>query len=143
MKSIITKAAAGALFGGSLMFTGGLGMASAAPVQVQDGLVNLALGDITVLEDVNVGVAAQVTALVCDGVDVGNVTALATAVDAGTDDQEVLCQSDAGPVTVTQNGPGNSENAPGRAENNNAPGNSENTPADSGTGDAENVPGTR
>jgi hypothetical protein len=114
MKSMIKKAAASAVFGGALMFTGGLGLASAAPVQVQDGLVNLALGDITVLEDVNVGVAAQVTALVCDAVDVGNVTALATAVDAGSEDQEILCESDAGPVTVTQNGPGNSENAPGR-----------------------------
>lgn len=114
MTSMIKKAVAGAVFGGSLMFTGGLGLASAAPVQVQDGLVNLALGDLTVLEDVNVGVAAQVTALVCDAVDVGNVTALATAVDEDSDDQEVLCQSDAGPVTVTQNGPGNSENAPGR-----------------------------
>jgi hypothetical protein len=113
--TIMKRVAGGAVVGGSLLFTAGLGVANAAPVQIQDGLVNLALGDITVLEDVNVGVAAQITALVCDVADIGNITALATAVDAGSDDQEVLCQSAAGPVTVTQNGPGNSENAPGRS----------------------------
>lgn len=109
MQNILKKATGAAVIGGSLAFTAGLGLASAAPVQVQDGLVNVALGNITVLEDVQVGVAAQITALVCDAVDVGNVTALATAVDTGSDDQEVLCQSDAGPVTVTQNAPGQSE----------------------------------
>ncbi len=110
---MMKRVAAGTVVGGSMLLTAGLGVANAAPVQVQDGLVNLALGNITVLQDVNVGVAAQITALVCDVADIGNITALATAVDTGSDDQEVLCQSTAGPVTVTQNGPGNSENAPG------------------------------
>jgi hypothetical protein len=48
---------------------------------VQNGLVNVALGRIT-LTDINVGVAAQIAAAVC-GVDVGPVAVLATAVDAG------------------------------------------------------------
>ena len=114
MASMMKKAAAGAVLGGSLLFTGGMGIASAQPVQIQDGLVNLALGDITVLEDVNVGVAAQVAALVCPGVDVGNVTALATAVDVGDETQSVVCTTPGGQdIVLTQNGPVNSYNAPG------------------------------
>jgi hypothetical protein len=115
MTSMVKRAAAGALMGGSLLFTAGMGVASAQPVQIQDGLVNLALGDITVLEDVNAAVAANVAALVCPGIDVGNVTALAEAVDVGDEEQNVLCTAPGGQsIEVTQNGPGNSENAPGR-----------------------------
>lgn len=52
--------------------------AAVAPAQaqpIQDGLVNVAVGDVTVLEDVNFGVAAQVAANVC-GVKVGPVAPL-------------------------------------------------------------------
>jgi len=49
----------------------------AAQTAVQDGLVNVAVGDVTILEDVNIGVAAQVIAQVC-GVKVGPVAVLAT-----------------------------------------------------------------
>ena len=73
----------------------------AAPIQNQDGLVNVAVGDVTILEDVNVGVAAQVAANVC-GVRVGPVAVLGTAVDA-SGATETVCTTDQGPVTLQQN----------------------------------------
>ena len=75
--------------------------ASAAPAQIQDGLVNVAIGDVTILEDVNVGVAAQVAAQVC-GVKVGPVAVLGSAVDRSGATRTV-CESDQGPVTIRQN----------------------------------------
>ena len=42
MQNIMKKTAAGAVIGGSLLFTG-MGVAQAAPPQIQDGLVNLAI----------------------------------------------------------------------------------------------------
>lgn len=79
----------------SLVFTGA--MATPAPAQAQqDGLVNVAVGDVTILEDVNVGVAAQVAAQVC-GVKVGPVAVLGQAVDRSGATRTV-CQSDQGAV---------------------------------------------
>ncbi|MCT7658110.1 hypothetical protein [Mycobacterium deserti] len=113
MQSIVKKLSAGAVMGGALLFTGGMGLASAQPpIIAQDGLVNLNIGDVTVLEDVNVAVVAQVVAQVCD-VDV--TAAVLGAVDQ-TGDENTVCTIDGlGPITVTQNGPGNAENAPGAA----------------------------
>ena len=71
-----------------------------AAQQRQDGLVNVAIGDITV-EDVNVGIAALVAANVC-GVQVGPVVLLAQRVDA-TSAQRVVCTTDTGNVVLTQN----------------------------------------
>ena len=86
------------------VFAGGalIGVAAVpAMAQVQDGLVNVAIGDVTILEDVNVGVAAQVAAQVC-GVKVGPVAVLGRAVDrSGATD--TVCTSDQGPVTILQN----------------------------------------
>ena len=53
--------------------------ASAQPNQNQRGLVNVAVGDVTVLENVGIGVAAQLAANLC-GLTVGNVAALAAGV---------------------------------------------------------------
>ena len=98
---LITKAAAGTALAGSLFLAGGMAPASAAPTQVQDGLVNVAVGDVTILQDVNVAVAAQVAANIC-GVKVGPVAALGRAVDrsgaTGT-----VCTTDQGPVDLVQN----------------------------------------
>ena len=79
----------------------GAGVASTAGAQVQDGLVNVAIGDVTILEDVNIGVAAQVAANVC-GVKVGPVVVLGRAVDrsGGT---RTVCTTNQGPVTISQN----------------------------------------
>jgi hypothetical protein len=74
--------------------------ASAAP-QFQDGLVNVAVGDITITDAVDVGVAAQVAATIC-GVKVGPVAVLGRAVDRSGDTRTV-CTTDQGPVTLTQN----------------------------------------
>lgn len=75
--------------------------ASAANNANQDGLVNVSVGDIDLLNNARVGVAAQVAATVC-GVKVGPVAVLGTAVDAsGT--TSTVCTTDQGPVTISQN----------------------------------------
>lgn len=86
------------LFASALLFAGVAGTASA---QTQDGLVNVMIGDVTILENVDIGVAAQVAANVC-GVRVGPVAVLATQVDR-SGDMETVCETDQGDVTITQN----------------------------------------
>jgi hypothetical protein len=72
----------------------------AASAQQQDGLINVAIGDITI-EDVNVGVAAQIAANVC-GLQVGPVAVLGQAVDRSGGDRTV-CTTDQGDVVFSQN----------------------------------------
>src|SRR3954454_24583946 len=67
-KSIVT------LFAGAAMVTAVAAPASAAGPQNQDGLVNVAVGDVTILQDVNVAAVVGVAANVCD-VTVGPVSA--------------------------------------------------------------------
>ena len=105
---------AGAVLGGSLLFTAGLGMAMAQPATAQDGRVNVSIGNAGVLEDVDVTAAAQIAAGVCD-VDVNSANALAQAADTEGTDQTV-CTNNLGTVAIQQNGPGHSENAPGQAQ---------------------------
>jgi len=101
----------------SVLFVSGFMGASAAPNTTQDGLVNVAVGDVTALQNVNVGVAAQIVANVC-GLDVGPIAILAQQVDA-SGAQNTVCTSTAGaPVTLTQNtgntgGPGGNSGHPG------------------------------
>ncbi|BBY95921.1 hypothetical protein MGALJ_55900 [Mycobacterium gallinarum] len=113
MNSIMKRASAGAVLGGSLLFTAGLGMAGAQPLNLQDGLVNVGVGDVTILEDVNVGVAATVAAAIC-GINVSDVNVLATQVDADGG-QQTVCDVPGGDVLLTQNAgtPGQSGQAPG------------------------------
>ena len=54
----------------------------APSLQNQSGLVNVAIGDVTILENVSVGVAANVAAAIC-GVQVGPVAVLANQAAAG------------------------------------------------------------
>jgi hypothetical protein len=82
----------------ALLFVGAAGPASA---QQQDGLVNVAVGDVTILQDVNVGVAAQVAANVC-GVKVGPVAVLATQVDR-SGAQQTVCTTGGQAIRLTQN----------------------------------------
>ncbi len=90
------------VFAGTAIVVAATAPASAAqPVQEQDGLVNVAVGDITILEDVNVGVAAQVAAQIC-GLKVGPVAVLGRAVDR-SGETTTVCESDQGPVTLEQN----------------------------------------
>ena len=81
-----------------MLFVGAAGPASA---QQQDGLVNVAVGDVTILQDVNVGVAAQVAANVC-GVKVGPVALLATQVDR-SGATHTVCTTGTQAVRLTQN----------------------------------------
>ena len=75
--------------------------ASAAPAQIQDGLVNVAIGDVSVLDNANIGVAAQVAAQIC-GLKVGPVAVLGAAVDRDGVTRTV-CMSNQEPVTISQN----------------------------------------
>lgn len=68
--------------------------------QVQDGLINVAIGDITI-EDINVGAAALIAANAC-GLKVGPVAILGRAVDR-SGSATTVCQSDQGPVQLQQN----------------------------------------
>ena len=88
------------LFAVSLMAVG-VTVPAAGQVAVQDGLVNVAIGDVEVLNDANIGVAAVVAANVC-GVNVGPVAALGRAVDR-SGDTETVCATPTGPVTIEQN----------------------------------------
>ena len=122
MKNIVKSVAAGTVVGGSLLFTAGLGIASAQPLNLQDGLVNVGVGDVTILEDVNAGVGATVAAAIC-GINVSDVNVLAEQVD--TDDgQQTVCDVPGGDVVLSQNAgtPGQSGGA-GNSENSNAGGN--------------------
>jgi hypothetical protein len=67
----------------ALMLLGLLAFGSAAPVlaQNQDGLVNVVIGDVTILEEVDIALAANVVANVCALV-VADVLVLAQQVDA-------------------------------------------------------------
>ena len=84
---------------GSALVVTGAGPAFAQPVQ--DGLVNVAVGDISILNDARVAVAAQVAANIC-GLKVGPVAVLARAVDRSGATRTV-CETDQGPVTISQN----------------------------------------
>lgn len=97
-----TKATAGAVFAGSLLFTAGMSPAAASHTPVhQDGLVNVSVGDVSILNDARIGVAAQIAATIC-GVKVGPVNVLARSVDRGGPTVTV-CPTDQGPVTISQN----------------------------------------
>jgi hypothetical protein len=122
MKSTVKRASAGAVMGGALLFSAGLGVANAQPLNLQDGLINLAVGDVTILEDVNVGVAANVAAAIC-GLDVGPVNVLAESVETNSGN-ETVCDVQGGPINLVQNAgtPGQSGGA-GNSENSNAGGN--------------------
>jgi len=88
------------LFAGAVLMAGAAAPANAA-TQDQDGLVNVAVGDIAILNDANIGVSAQVAAQIC-GVKVGPVAVLGRAVDR-SGATSTVCDSAMGPVTISQN----------------------------------------
>ena len=98
--NVIKRATAGAVLAGSLFLTGGLATTASAAVN-RDGLVNVNVGDVTILQDVNIGVAAQVVAQIC-GVKVGPVAVLGQAVDRSGATRTV-CTVDGAPITIVQN----------------------------------------
>jgi hypothetical protein len=84
-----------------LLTGGALAGPALAANQNQDGLVNVAIGDVSVLNNANIGVAANVVAQVC-GLKVGPVAVLATQVDA-TGVSQTVCNAPSGPVVISQN----------------------------------------
>jgi hypothetical protein len=64
----------------------------------QNGLVNVAIGDVNILNNADIGVAAQLAANIC-GVKV--VAVLGTAVDR-SGDARTVCTTDQGPIRITQ-----------------------------------------
>jgi hypothetical protein len=72
----------------------------AAQTTVGDGLVNVAVGDVNILRNVDIAVGAQVAALIC-GLEVGPVNVLARQVDLGGAPVTV-CEADQAPVTISQ-----------------------------------------
>ena len=95
-RSIVALLMAGAL---SLSLVG----PAAAQTTVGDGLVNVAIGDIDleILNNSNIGVAAEVAAQIC-GLRVSNVAILAEQVDRSGGERTV-CTTDQGPVTISNN----------------------------------------
>jgi hypothetical protein len=91
-RSIVALLVAGPL---SLGFVG----LAAAQTTVGDGLVNVAIGDIEVLNDANIGIVAEVAAEVC-GVRVSNIAVLAEQVDRSGGERTV-CETDQGPVIIS------------------------------------------
>ena len=99
--SYLNKSVA-ALFVGAVLTAGAAAPATAANNKTdQDGLVNVNVGDVNILNNVDIGVAAQVAAQVC-GVKVGPVAVLGQAVDRSGATRTV-CESDQGRVTISQN----------------------------------------
>ena len=94
-----TKRFSVALFSAALLFAG-IG-APTASAQNQDGLVNVMIGDIEILNDANIGVAANVAANIC-GVRVGPVAVLATQVDT-SGGQRTVCGTGDQAVRIVQN----------------------------------------
>jgi len=112
------KTLSAAAIGGVLFITSLTGAGAAPNNTVQDGLVNVAAGDVTILQDVNAAVAAQVVANVC-GVSVGPVALLANQINLvdATGVSKTFCDANGAPLTITQNtgghggGPGGPNNA--------------------------------
>ncbi len=116
MRNVMKNVAAGTVLGGSLLFTAGLGIATAQPgnAPAPDGLVNVTLGSAGVLEDVKTADAATIAAGVCD-LEAGQVTRLVESTDTDGTEQSV-CNNSLGSVLIQQNGPGQSESAPGHIQ---------------------------
>jgi|1186.fasta_scaffold74906_2 hypothetical protein len=94
------KKALAAVSASALLTVSAAGPAAAA-TQTQDGLVNVAVGDVTIARDVNVAVVADVVAQVC-GTNVGPVQLLASQVDA-TGTATAVCTAGDQVVRITQN----------------------------------------
>ncbi|MBI3214002.1 MAG: hypothetical protein HYZ38_09295 [Mycobacterium sp.] len=123
VKTATKTAIAGTFLGGSLLFTAGLGLANAAPVQTPDGLVNVNVGTTTVLKGVSADEAAKASAAIC-GSDSANVSTLAEQVDAQGAQQIVCSGLPGGDLVLAQNASDtgesgaldHTEHAPGGAE---------------------------
>jgi hypothetical protein len=90
----------------------GAALAFGAPTMVeaqttkQDGLVNVVIGDVTVLQDVNIAVALDAVVQACDLIDatvIANVLTGITLVDATSRNYTVCRTADRDKVKIVQN----------------------------------------
>ena len=84
------------------VLAGALAVGTACEPTVQDGLVNVRIGDVTILEDVNVNVAANVVAQIC-GVSVPVAVAVIAGVDQDSEPATFCRLANEFPVIVEQN----------------------------------------
>jgi len=97
-------AAVGTVFGGSLLFTAGLGIAGAEPVPapVPDGLVNVTVGGTTILDSVTIAEATDASAAIC-GTSAPDVSSLVEQVDTQGVNQTVCAGLPGGDLVLAQN----------------------------------------
>jgi hypothetical protein len=121
MRTIVKNATAGAVLGGSLLAAAGLGLAHAAPPAqsvVNDGKINVTVTaggqQVGVLQDVSLASAEALVAAACPAAGIS--AAELQALDVNDTPVPGTCAGVDGGLTFTfaQNGPGNSENAPGQ-----------------------------
>jgi hypothetical protein len=100
----------------SALALAGVSSSVAANNSHQTGLVNVSLGDVSLLNNVNLAVAANVAATVCDVSVPVSVLATQFVGDTGM----TVCQTGAGPLTVdqAQNGAQNGGGGPSAGGNN-------------------------
>jgi len=99
----------------SVLALAGVSSSVAANNSNQTGLVNVSLGDVALLNNVNLAVAAQVAATVCNVTVPVGVLAQQVVAQGG----DYSCDTAAGPLTIDQalNGAGGSPNAGGNNSN--------------------------
>ncbi|MGE2729984.1 hypothetical protein ACQI4F_10920 [Mycolicibacterium vaccae] len=113
--SFVKTAAAGALLGGGMLFTAGLGMAGAQPaVSTPDGLVDIAVGDTTILRGVPADAAAVTAGALCATAP-EEVGSLAQQVDSDSVSQTVCTGLPGGDLVLTQN-VSSTQDQPGSAD---------------------------
>jgi hypothetical protein len=109
-----SKLAIASVLGASLLLAGVAPAAMAANNSRQAGLVNVSTGDVDLLNNVNIGIAANVIATVCD-VTVP-VAVLATQIVG--DGSATYCAGTAAPITIAQSQPGDGTGTPSAGGNN-------------------------
>ncbi|KUI25803.1 hypothetical protein AU196_23795 [Mycobacterium sp. IS-1742] len=102
MNKIMKNTAAGTILGGGLLFTAGLGLANAQPVEAPEGVVTVAVGNTAILEGVDVETAATAAGAIC-GTPASDVTALVERVTSEGTDQTV-CENLPGGALAIKNG---------------------------------------
>ena len=101
MKKFVKNTAAGAVLGGSLLFTAGLGIAGAEPLP--SGIaVDLAIGNIKILQNASLDTAASVAGAVCN-INTSQANSLAQRATTESNLQTV-CDLPGGVVTFSQAG---------------------------------------
>jgi hypothetical protein len=112
MRNIVRNTAAGAVLGGSLLFTAGVGLAAAAPPSANNA-VDLAIGTIKILQNASLDTAASVAGAVCN---INTAQANSLAQRATTESSaQTVCSLPGGVVTFSQAGSVNSGAGPAPA----------------------------